>query len=551
MSTISAESRVADTIALPLNTDVVLIGFQNHENLGLGYLASNLRRHGRTVSILDFKADFKTTLAAIKTLNPSVVGFSLIFQFYVRQFSALVNHLRAHGVECHFTMGGHFPSLSFEEVFRLIPQLDSVVRFEGETTLVQLVDAIRSGADWRSIRGVAYRKGGEIVANELQPLIRDLDELSYPDRVGRPHALLGRRIALLLASRGCARTCSFCSIHVFYRSAPGKVVRTRRPTEVVKEMLWLHRERQISIFSFQDDDFPLFGPVWRQWTREFLGELRRSGLAERVIWKISCRADSVEEELFSEMKEAGLYFVYMGLESGSDDGLETLNKHMTVQQNLRAVEILKRLGITLEYGFMLFEPSTTFSTVTTNVGFLREVSGDGSTAASFCRMVPYDGTPIRETLARSGRLRGDVCSPDYDFLDPKVTEFFELLTGLHEPIGWMSGKIGVSEQLKMALHEAAVIDRLFPPMPDFPEYFGILQAIVRDANATLFELIDDIAAFVSEGRPHGWSQERLATAGVGLLRRFRNERDSFISANQGTLMRALEESRFEALVPAQ
>ena len=72
-----------------------------------------------------------------------------------------------------------------------------------------------------------------------------------------------------LASRGCARTCSFCSIHVFYRSAPGKVVRTRKPAEVVREMRYLYDEHDIRIFLFQDDDFPVFGVVWQRWAREY------------------------------------------------------------------------------------------------------------------------------------------------------------------------------------------------------------------------------------------------------------------------------------------
>ena len=85
----------------------------------------------------------------------------------------------------------------------------------------------------------------------------------------------------LLASRGCARTCSFCSIHTFYRAAPGKVVRTRKPAEVVREMRHLLRERRRRrIFLFQDDDFPLFGPVWQRWASEFVDELHASGCAE-------------------------------------------------------------------------------------------------------------------------------------------------------------------------------------------------------------------------------------------------------------------------------
>ena len=98
-------------------------------------------------------------------------------------------------------------------------------------------------------------------------LIHDLDTLPWPDREYEPEAILGQRAMPILASRGCSRTCSFCSIHVFYRAAPGKVVRLRKPRRVVEEMLHLHHEKGINIFLFQDDDFPVFGNAWRRWRK--------------------------------------------------------------------------------------------------------------------------------------------------------------------------------------------------------------------------------------------------------------------------------------------
>ena len=194
------------------------------------------------------------------------------------------------------------------------------------------------GRDWHDIQGIAYVRDQKAIATPARHLLEDLDQLPYPERNYEPDAVLGRNIMPILASRGCARTCSFCSIHTFYRAAPGRMVRTRKPAEVVREMLMLHEERGITIFLFQDDDFPLFGPVWRRWANEFVDELHRNRLPGKVIWKMNCRADVVERELFLRMREAGLYLVYMGLESGSEQGLETLHKQITVAQNVTAVE---------------------------------------------------------------------------------------------------------------------------------------------------------------------------------------------------------------------
>ena len=130
-----------------------------------------------------------------------------------------------------------------------------------------------------------------------------------------------------------------------------------------------------------------------------------------MIWKINCRADAVDEQLFKEMQAAGLYLVYMGLESGDEQGLKTLNKGITVEQNLAAVATLKRLGLVFEFGFMLLDPSSSFASIRANLRFLRAITGDGCVAAVFCRMLPCDGTPIKDQLAAEDVSRATCATP--------------------------------------------------------------------------------------------------------------------------------------------
>ena len=418
---------------------ILLIGFLHQENLGLGYLSAMLRRYGYNVIVLDFEAEPEEILRVARASDPLIIGLSLIFQFYLPRFARLARMLRDGGIGCHLTIGGHFPTLSYGETIQHIPELDSVVRFEGEETLLELADVLSMGGDFRRVSGLAYAAPDGVVCNSLRALVHDLDNLPYPDRRYQKCAILGRNSTYMLASRGCIRTCSFCSIHMFYRSAPGKVVRLRTPRNVVEEMAMLYEKHDITLFLFQDDDFPVYGVKWRLWAKEFCEELRRFGLADRVLWKISCRADAVDADLFALMRDSGLYLVYMGLELGNEEGLKSLNKRITVEQNIQAVETLKRLRIRFEFGFMLFEPSTTFASVREDVQFLRRIVGDGSTAAAFCRMVPYDGTPIKDELIKAGRLRGDVCNPYYDFLDPKLEEFCYALGRVLQVTGWIHG----------------------------------------------------------------------------------------------------------------
>lgn len=518
---------------------VMLVGFQHQGNLGLGYLTSVLRQYGYDVHVVDIEQDPVEILKTALELNPVLIGFSLIFQFFIDRYAALLYVLRANGIDCHFTMGGHFPSLSYEQTLYLVPELDSVVRFEGEMTLVELADAISMGQDWHDIHGIAYRRDQEVVATTARALVEDLDQLPYPERNYEPESVLGRSIMPILASRGCARTCSFCSIHTFYRAAPGRIVRTRKPAEVVREMRMLHEERGISIFLFQDDDFPLFGTVWRRWANEFVDELHRNDLPGKVIWKMNCRADAVERELFIRMRDAGLYLVYMGLESGSEQGLETLHKQITVEQNLKAVNTLKSIDLMWEYGFMLLDPSSTFESVLENLNFLRTILADGCLPVTFCRMLPYDGTPIHEELVRTGRLRGDVCNPDYDFTDPRLSEFYEGLTSVVNVRGWIHGLEAVTVQLSCAWHEVAVMQRLFPALPGMKKYIRSLGQVTKRSNDLLLRIVEDLSYVFSEGKENPWIPEEVEESRKRILEEFIMLRDEFVYHNEAIILGAL------------
>ena len=152
---------------------IMLVGFQHQGNLGLGYLTSVLRQYGYSVHVVDIEQDAQVILKAALDLNPLLIGFSLIFQFFIDRYADLLRGLRAHSVNCHFTMGGHFPSLSYHQTLDLVPELDSVVRFEGEMTLVELADAISTGQDWTGIHGLAYRSGDEVVATTARALVEE------------------------------------------------------------------------------------------------------------------------------------------------------------------------------------------------------------------------------------------------------------------------------------------------------------------------------------------------------------------------------------------
>lgn len=407
--------------------DAVLVGYDNAENLGLRSILAYLQTRGQTAVLLAFRpGDDARILQAVLRWRPRLVGFSLIFQHTLDEFGRLMRHLREGRVAAHFTAGGHFPSLRPEQALELLPELDSIVRFEGELTLSELLERLDCPARWEEIQGLAFRRDRGVVLTPPRPLICDLDSLppvwrDEPQRLG-----CGVKVASMLASRGCLFNCSFCSIRQFYGSPSGPLRRVRAPRAVVDEMLALFAQRDVRFFSFQDDDFAARTVQQRAWLHEFMRALAEAGLAERVRWKISCRVDDLDAEMLEALQRHGLAAVYLGVESGSEAGLRALNKQVSVAQNLVAVELLKRCGVAMSMGFMLFDPSSTMETIAENLDFLEAVGADGYFPITFCKMLPYAGTPIEAELHEAGRLEGPATAPDYRFDDPQV-DWYEFL----------------------------------------------------------------------------------------------------------------------------
>jgi radical SAM superfamily enzyme YgiQ (UPF0313 family) len=412
---------------------LLLVGFQDQDNLGLRYLMSSVQRAGFSAQIVTYQSNPAPLLELVQRLRPGVIGFSLIFQYMAPDFSQVIQALRDAGIIAHITMGGHYPSFDYAEILRRIPGLDSVVRFEGELTLIELLQKITAGEDWRTINGIAYHRDNEILANPLRAAVADLDSLPLPYREDIDYLSHELPTASVLGSRGCPWDCSFCSIRPFYEAQEGPLRRLRRPEAIVKEMCALNHERQVPVVLFQDDDFLGGGKRARDWAVQIANGLVDAGMPGRLAFKISCRSDEIREDCMRQLIAGGLTHVYMGVESGDPQALINMSKRIKAEQHLQAGQILKGLGLSFDFGFMLLDPYSTFEMVRNNIDFLETFVGDGWAVASFCRMLPYAGTPIKTKLESEGRLLGTAFEPDYRFLDPKLDFFYDwMLRTFHE-----------------------------------------------------------------------------------------------------------------------
>src|SRR5439155_16811556 len=123
---------------------VLLVGPEFEENLSLRHLAAALRQAGHTASLARFDSPeyLEGVVQQVRREQPGLVGLSMVFQVRAREFYELARALRRAGYRGHITAGGHFATFAYEPMLADLPELDSVVRQEGEATIVALAMAL-------------------------------------------------------------------------------------------------------------------------------------------------------------------------------------------------------------------------------------------------------------------------------------------------------------------------------------------------------------------------------------------------------------------------
>jgi len=480
---------------MPDGHDILLLGYDSENNLSILSLAAFLIQHGIRVEIDTCETSRKEAiLQTILHGNPKIVGFSVAFQSMLDEFSEVINYLRSNGIRAHFTAGGHIPTIASGTIFEIVPGLDTAVRHEGEYTLLELYQNLDKPDLWPAIRGLVCCKGGVIHTAPPRPLIADLDSLPFPFRCESFQTSWQQKVCSIVASRGCNYNCSFCSIRQYYSDAVGRRHRMRSPASVAQEMEQLF-QRGVRIFIFEDDDLGTRRQSEKIWMEQFAQELEARGLADNVLWSMFCRADEVDADLLSRLKDCGLAYLCMGIESGNEQGLKTLNKGFDVEDVFRAVEILQRIGLFFEYGFMMFDPGSTFQSVRTNVEFLERLCQDGHVPVRFTKMAPLMGTPISRSLCEAGRLKGTVGVPTYSFADNRLDLLELCWARAFGPIAFNAK--GLVDQLRRAKTDAVVVGKFLPSSCNIASYAESVKKLTTVFNESAFETMRKSLEFMA------------------------------------------------------
>jgi radical SAM superfamily enzyme YgiQ (UPF0313 family) len=403
---------------------VALIGSEFEENLSLRYLAAAAAQDGLEPILIPFNDDaaFGVVVSEVLTADPLVAGISIPFQLRARASLALAERIRAAGSRAHITLGGHFATFEYENILRSYAAVDSVVRHEGEATLRELCQRLLRGDPLAPLQGAVVRTADGLVDGGKRRL-PPLDELPWPDRRGAPHEVMGVAAAPIIGSRGCYADCSFCCIYAWADNADGARYRRRSVENIAEEMRSEYVDRGVRLFIFHDDNF--FVPSAEQNLRRYarLKELLDQADMRDIALVIKCRPNDVTPELFALLKSIGLLRAYVGIETNSDEGIVSLNRRITSDDNRRALGILRDLDVYHTFNVLIFDPEATLEGIERNIDFIEAWADIPS---NFCRAEVYAGTPLKAILEQSGRLEGDYFAWTYQMRDPRVEVLFRI-----------------------------------------------------------------------------------------------------------------------------
>ena len=384
-----------------------------------------------------------------------MVGISAVTQV-ISTAGALADRIKADHPDVMVILGGYHPTFAHREILQDFRSVDLCVRGEGEQTVLEIVQLWRdswasaqavhrvSDIDWGQILGVTWRHDDEIVANPSRPNLTNLDAVPFPARDLLPplgayasyaDTVAGRmRLkASIISSRGCPFHCNFCSIITFYGDVGGKSWRGRSVENVVAEMIELADRYGASHFEFQDDNFF----VRSERALAIVETFARTG--RDFSFAFLTRADQIVkgERYFAALRQAGLRYVSVGIESGSEASLERMVKQTSVDINRRALQILHDNDVAAQVEFIMFEPGSTLLDLQANLRFIEEQGLFGYfPPLIFSNLLLLTGTPIREQIEREQGLVGSIHETlPYHFEDQRVAEVFMVLGHFQRRLG--------------------------------------------------------------------------------------------------------------------
>jgi anaerobic magnesium-protoporphyrin IX monomethyl ester cyclase len=374
--------------------------------LGILQLASflELKSPELNIDVLDCQAqgvDWRQLMDKIESYSPDAVICSALSTCNVYTVIRTVDMVKKIDQNIKTIVGGqHFTALP-QESLENYPEIDFIVRGEGELTLWELVKNLAQEKDPRLVKGISFKYDNKIIHNPNRPLITNLDDLPYPgyhfieDYMHKYHFKMmadsGSGYALVEASRGCVHNCSFCSQWNFW----GGQWRTKSPRRIADEMETLYNDYGISFLWLTDDNLGL-----SQRTSRVCDEIIKKG-HEELSWFVQARSDDIltNHNILPKMYKAGNYWVLTGLERHDDKTINNFNKGINPSQSKLAMDLLKDNGIFAQATLITGDRSDSHESLSNLREYINQVNPD---IAIFMVLTPFPGTSLYETAKIEG-----------------------------------------------------------------------------------------------------------------------------------------------------
>lgn len=372
-------------------------------NYGLGYIAATLKEGGHTVDYYAFKDDGDTAdlCQRIAQQQPGLIGFSVTSSQanYIPQIVKSIREISKAFIVC----GGIHPTLK-PEYLREIPELNAIIRGEGEFPLRDLADALDRNQNYLEIKNFWFQKDNSVIPNDIRPTI-DLDALPFPDKTILDYqGLMDHHSGMnrFIFSRGCLFDCPYCSNRSLLNLYQGKgcYYRIRSPNKAIEEI-----GRDASIYKFRtiffDDDIICLD---KEWFFEFFNAYKKQF---KYPFYCNVRPGTITADMIRLLKEAGAIGVAVGIEHGNEDFRKrVLRRDITNQQTITTIKLCEEQGIVDNYGqIMIGLPRENINLFVDTIRFCRKLNIRYFTSI----FSPYPGTEFAELCIKNGWM------PDREF----------------------------------------------------------------------------------------------------------------------------------------
>ena len=263
-----------------------------------------------------------------------LICVSMNWYFYVDQVCNLLNLLPA---DIPLIVGGRYATHHVEELFQRCPNIDMIVRGEGEESIQEIAQKRRA----KDILGISYRENGRIKHNPNRPL-PPFETLPYPNRELRriPYYIHPKGITLfevefdtVFSSRGCDHTCQFCT-HTINASGQKWPYTARPPESVVAEIRGLRAE----VIYFKDENF--FADPER--AERICDLLIEQDIRKILIAQARLEIYTYPSALFEKFARAGFKAIHIGIESPHDRILQQYKKGFLSEDIRKAFQVLRQ-----------------------------------------------------------------------------------------------------------------------------------------------------------------------------------------------------------------